>query len=652
MKKQLAIFLLTLAMGMGVYAQKDPVLMKVGDKKVTQSEFLQIYLKNNPNPKFDKASLDEYMVLFKKFQMKVAEAEALGYDTIPSLKKELEGYQKQLSLPYLTDSSVNEYLVKEAYERTKNEIRASHILIRLEPNAKPADTLAASNRIMDLRKQIVNGRDFAEAAKDKRGSEDPSVEMNGGDLGYFTAFQMVYPFEDAAFNTKVGDVSMPVRTRFGYHIIKVTDKRPSRGTIQAAHIMIAARKDASDEEKASAEKKIQEIYDLLKAGGDFEELAKKYSEDPNTANRGGVLPVFGTGAQTRMVVNFEDAAFGLKKDGDISEPVQTDYGFHLIKRLSWTPVKSYDELKKELQMKVNRDDRAKKTQDSFVAKLKKEYKFKDKSKGKLVPFSQTIDSAQFYKGQWSPTLKKGTTLFKLNGENYSTVHFAEYLQKNYRNVKIDENAEMVKEEYPKFVKETVLNLEESKLASKYPAYKALLQEYHDGILLYEIMTDKVWSAAVKDTTGLKEFYEKNAGNYRWKERYNAVVYECQNARVAEQVYELIQRDTINSKHVLEVMNAESELNVKVRTNKFEWQDTDFLQKQKLQLGANAPYSFDGKYLVVKVDEILTPENKSFSECKGTVTADYQNELERRWLEELAQKHPVVVYDEVLYSLGK
>jgi len=236
------------------FCQVDPVILEVGNNKITKSEFLQIYLKNNTEPKYDQVSLDNYMELYTKFRLKVAEAEDLGYDTVPKLKKELEGYRKQLSAPYLVDSAQNDLLVVEAYERSKTEIKASHILVRIKGNSLPEDTLKAYNKIMALRKRIIGGESFEKVASGKGGSEDPSVSQNKGDLGYFTAFQMVYPFEDAAYNTKVGEVSMPVRTRFGYHLINVKDTRPARGTIEVAHIMVASNPNASKEDIESAKK--------------------------------------------------------------------------------------------------------------------------------------------------------------------------------------------------------------------------------------------------------------------------------------------------------------------------------------------------------------------------------------------------------------
>lgn len=651
--KYLLVLFTALTFTLRVSAQNDPVLLEINGDKVTKSEFLQIYLKNNNDPKFDKASLDEYMVLFKKFKLKVAEAEALGYDTIPKLVKELAGYRKQLATPYLTDSAMNEYLVKEAYDRTVNEIRASHILLRLEPNSKPADTLAAYNRIMALRKRIVNGESFESVAQGKNGSEDPSVRMNGGDLGYFTAFQMVTPFEDAAFNTAIGDVSMPVRTKFGYHLIKVTDKRKSRGTIQAAHIMIAMNQNASSTEVESSRKKIDEIYDMLMRGEDFDELARKFSDDPSTASKGGLLPIFGTGTNTRMVPNFEEAAFAITKDGGYSQPVQTEYGFHIIKRISLSPVKGYEDMHRELQNRVSKDERSKKTQDSFVTKLKKQYNFQEKSPKTLNWFYENVDSMTFYKGQWTyDNLKKNKIMFTLDGKKYTQKDFAQYLNENHRMINIDATKNMVNKKFEDYKKESILNYEESKLSGKYPAYKALMQEYHDGILLYEIMTDKVWNMAMKDTTGLKNFFENNRANYMWKERFDAMVYECLNKDIADRVYNMIQNDTINSKHVLTAINKDSELNLKVRTNKYEHSEVDYMKGQNLKAGNNKPYEFEGKFYVIQVTRVLGPIEKELNEAKGAVISDYQSQLEKDWLEELAKKHPITVHEDVLYNLGK
>jgi len=651
MKKKL-LFVFGLLLTIGANAQQDPVVMEIDGKPVTKSEFLQIYLKNNSAPQYDKASLDEYMELFKKFKLKVAEAEVLGYDTIPKLKKELEGYKKQLAHPYLVDAAKNEELVKQAYDRTVNEIRASHILIKLDPNAAPADTLAAWDKIMGLKKRIEKGEDFASVAKGRNGSEDPSALSNGGDLGFFNAFQMVYPFEEAAYTTPMGTVSEPFRTRFGYHIVKVTDKRPARGTMRAAHIMVATSKSASEEDVKNAEKKINEIYAKLQAGAKFEDLVKDFSDDPSSNQKGGELPAFGSGTTTRMVPAFEDAAFGLKANGEYSKPIRTDYGFHIIKRVELTSVRSFDEMKKELQTKVNRDERSKKTQDSFVAKLKTEYKYVDNSKKSAKWFIKNLDTT-YYIGKWNADkLKSDKPLFTLDGKKFGQQAFATYLENNYRGVRKDDNTLVVKQQLKNWEKETILAYEESKLAGKYPEYKALVTEYHDGILLYEIMTDKVWNKAMKDTVGLKSFFEANRSKYMWGNRVDVVVYECSSQKIADQVSKMIANDTINSKHVIDVINKDSELNLRVRTNKFDVDQTPFLKDRNVTVGVNKSYEFEGKFYVLKVKEKLAPMNKELNEAKGTVTSDYQTYLEKTWLEELAKKHKIVINDAVLYSLGK
>jgi peptidyl-prolyl cis-trans isomerase SurA len=634
------------------FCQKDPVIMEINGEKVTKSEFLQIYLKNNNDPKYDKASLDDYLELFKKFKLKVAEAEELGYDTIPKLIKELEGYRKQLANPYLIDSASNNSLVLEAYERFKTEVRASHILLRLDPNAAPKDTLDTYNRILALKKRIEKGEDFASVAKMKNGSEDPSAVNNGGDLGYFTAFQMVYSFEEMAYTTPIGKISEPFRTRFGYHILQVTDKRPSRGTIKVAHIMVAAGKGIAQETIEAAEKKINELHEKLQKGEKWEELVTLHSDDANSVKKAGELPAFGSGTTQRMVPTFEAAAFSLKKDGDYSRPIKTDYGFHIIKRLELKDVQSFETVKKELQAKVNKDERSKKTQDSFVLKLKKSYNYTFSGNQNLKWFVQNIDST-YYLGKWNSTkLKTNNALFRLGGKSYKQKDFANYLQLNFKGLRREDPSKLIANQYRNFEKASILEFEESKLSYKYPEYKALVQEYHDGIILYEIMSDKVWNKAVKDTTGLKNYFDQNRSKYTWSDRIDATIYECLNKEIAETVIKMIKNDTINSKHVLDLVNKDTELNLKVKMNKFEINQVAYLKNRSFIIGVNPMFEFEGKYYAVKVSELLKPINKEFSESKGTVTSNYQNFLENSWMEELIKKYPIKIYSDVLYKIGE
>lgn len=646
MKKQI-VFLFALVVGFASFAQ-DPVLMQVGDRAVTRSEFLQIYLKNNANPKFDKESLDEYMELFKKFKLKVIEAESLGYDTLPKLRNELDGYRKQLATPYMIDSAKNKELVREGYERMKYEIHASHILIRVSEDASPADTLAAYNRILELRKRILKGEKFDVVARGQGGSEDESVRQNGGSLGYFSAFQMVYPFENAAYKTPVGEVSMPVRTRFGYHLVQVHDKRKARGVMSAAHIMLVVKPDADPQVQENARKRIHEIYNKLENGESWEDMVMKYTEDYGSKNTGGKITEFGTGRQ-RMVTEFEDAAFALKNDGDYSTPVQTAYGWHIIKRLSLTELGGFEELEKEIQQRVNRDERALSTQKSFVAKLKKEYKFEDNSKKQLKWFYK---NAKYENGKWViSNSRKNPDLFSFSSVEINRSDFSDYL-KSINNVPKNANMKsFISAKYNEFVDDQILAYEEAQLDTKYPAFKALMTEYNDGVLLYEIMNDKVWNKALRDTSGLRTFFNDNRQQFMWGDRIDADVFICDSREIATQVIGLIKQN-LTAKEVAEKANGKSALNVILRSQKLEINNTDYLRGRTFVMGANDVYEFNGKFYIVINKEFIPSSKKELEDTRGAVTAAYQQYLEQKWIEELMAKYKVVVNSDVLYNLGK
>ncbi len=626
----------------------NPIVLEINNKPITKSEFLKVYLKNNPNPKFDKVAIDEYLNLYKKFKFKVLEAQHLGYDTLPNLKTELAGYRKTLSLPYLTDKIENEKLITECYERLKKEIRASHILIKIDENAQPADTLEAYNRITQIKKKIEKGADFGAIAREY--SDDPSAQYNNGDLGYFTAFQMVFQFENAAFNTKIGEISNPIRTKFGFHIIKATDSRSAKGTMKAAHIMISANEKSTDEEKLNAENKIQEIYEKLKKGEKFEELAQNFSEDLSSSEKGGILPEFGTGTTTRMITEFETNAFSLEKDNDFSAPFKTDFGFHIVKRIQLTPLASFEKLKKEIQSKINRADRFHLSQNHFIEKLKKEYNYQVLSTKELKWFYKNIDT-NYYNGGWTGNgLTTNKELFKIDQKVFTQKEFSNYLAENYRQIRKTSIKQLVNDQFKNWVNFELLAFEKSQLEVKYPDFKTLMQEYHDGVLLYEIMTDLIWNKASLDTIGLNTYFEANKNKYMWKERINATIYECGSQKIADKVVKLLKNDTINSRHVLQIINDTSELNLSVKTNLYEKENTAFLKNTTLKKGVNLPYQHGLKIYVVKVDEIIPPSAKLLNETKGLVITDYQNYLEQTWLEELSKKYSFKVIEENIYNL--
>jgi peptidyl-prolyl cis-trans isomerase SurA len=343
----------TMLFGFGAFAQNTNTLMTVGSDKVGKQEFENVFKKNNSkmaaNP--DEKTLREYLDLYINFKLKVLEAKSFGMDTAASFKKELAGYRKQLAAPYLTDKEVTEQLINEAYDRSKKEIRASHILINCKEDASAKDTLAAYNKIMAIRKKILEKKeDFGKVAMES--SEDPSAKTNKGDLGFFSVFAMVYSFENACYKAKQGTVTMPFRTKYGYHIVKVVDSRPAQGEVKVAHIMLRATAKLSKEDSLRNQNKINEVYNLLTSGQKFEELAKQYSEDKGSAKNGGILPVFGTG---KMVPEFESEAFALKNVNDYSKPFTTSYGWHIVKLVERKSLPSFDAAKADIKAKISRD---------------------------------------------------------------------------------------------------------------------------------------------------------------------------------------------------------------------------------------------------------------------------------------------------------
>lgn len=639
---------ITLAVGSLAQDKKDPVLLTVAGDKIAKSEFEKIYHKNNSKENsLDKRSLQDYLDLYINYKLKVKEAEALKLDTGKAFKDELAGYRKQLAQPYLSDKEVSEKLVREAYDRMKKDVRAAHILIRVAADAAPKDTQEAYNKALKIRESIVKeGKNFGVVAQES--SEDPSAKENKGDLGYFTSMQMVYPFETAAFTSKPGEISMPVRTRFGYHIIKVIDVRPAQGEIHVEHIMVKAPVGMTKEDSIKSKEKIDEIYQKIKKGENFEDLARQFSDDVSSGKSGGGLPWFGTG---RMVSEFEQAAFALKINGDVSEPIRTPYGWHIIKRLEKKELGSFESLQTELKNKIGKDSRSEISRNSLIKRIKKEYGFKESEKAREEVFSK-LDTS-FFEGKWDVAKAKDLKkmVCKLGNKEYTQQDLAKFLAER-QSKRAKANIKVVTAPlYEEFVNENCIAYEESKLDEKYPEFHSLMQEYKDGILLFELTDRKVWSKAVKDTTGLKGFYEKNKTHYMWPDRLEATVYSCANMDIANQVRELMQKGVKNDS-ILRVVNKTSQLNLSIKEGKFSLGDNDIIDSIQWKKGLTVNMRKKNTIVFVDVKNKLAPEPKTLDEAKGLVTAEYQAALEKDWIAELRKKYEVVVYNEVLKNVAQ
>ena len=380
LKKQLLLIVLLYTVMLNAQ-EKEEVLFRIDNEKVYSSEFIRVFQKNKDIVvDYEKKDFDDYFDLFINFKIKLKQAYELKLDTISSYQAELAKYREILITPYLQDSSATEFLIKEAYDRTVTEVDVSHILIRVNTDANPKDTLIAYNKIVEAREKILNGKSFEEIAKQY--SEDPSVQNNAGNLGYFSAFSMVYPFENAAFNTDIGGISNPFRTQFGYHIVEVNDRRTSLGEVQVAHIMVKNNPNDS----AFAKTKIFDIYNKLKQGDDFAQIAKEHSDDRNSAIKGGVLPQFGTG---RMLAPFDEIAFGFENEGDFSEPFKSEYGWHILKLLKKIQVGSFEDQYSQLKERIEKGNRSKYVKKALAENLEANYEISE-NKNLLESFYESI----------------------------------------------------------------------------------------------------------------------------------------------------------------------------------------------------------------------------------------------------------------------
>jgi peptidyl-prolyl cis-trans isomerase SurA len=649
-KKFLVIMFFSSVVFSGLFSQESPVLLSLGDEEVTLDEFERIYRKNNSETSMNRQTPEEYLDLFINFKLKVMEAEALGMDTTRKFIDELEGYRKQLARPYMTDNETREEMMKEAYERAQFDINASHILIKLPQDPSAEDTLAAYERIMEIRERIIAGEPFDVVARAT--SDDASAQRNGGNLNYFTVFSMVYPFENVAYHTPVGEVSMPFRSDYGYHILKVNDRRPARGQIKVAHIFIRTTENMSDEQKVEAYEKAQMVYDSLQLGADFGHMARTYSEEPNSARSGGEIPYFGTG---RMIPEFEDACFAIEENGDISEPVKSVIGWHIIKLIDKKGIGTYAEMKPELQEKINRGGRSEVATEKYLSKLKEEYGYSEHPAA-LGPVHEKADTT-LLSGDWvaGNLLSDQELLLQIGTKMVDAGEFAAYVESKQTTVRSVSPQALVDELFKQFSRETILQYEESKLPEKFPEFRYIYEEYHDGILLFDIMDQRVWSKAVTDTAGLEAFHREHREDYMWPQRVEAFQVSFTDGADAEQLRKA-------SKRILKGKWDENELNERFCTRdtvpcitlshllvvEGENERVDALNRIE---GPGPLFEEENGHGFIIIKGVRNPEPKELDEARGQITSDYQNYLESEWISELKQKYPLEVNRELLSRIN-
>lgn len=639
-------------------AQNDKVLLSVADEDITVEDFMYVYNKNNTqgDEKTDRKSVEEYLDLYINFKLKVKEAEELGLDTVSAFIKELAGYREQLAEPYFVNEDIIDELMAEAYERKKTDLRASHILIRVGPAAMPQDTLAAYNKVMEAKKRVDGGEDFAKVASLM--SDDPSardrvsprnnktIPGNGGDLGYFTVFDMVYPFETGAYNTDLGKVSDPVRSDFGYHIIKVTDRIPGQGSMEVAHLFLQMPENATQQDSIYLQEKADSLYQRIMDGESFEDLVTKYSDDKGSASKGGMLPKFNV---NRMVPEFIQVISTMSDSGDIAKPVLTSYGWHIIKLYSKSGIGTFEEEEPEMEKRMKKDKRAQKSRDVIISDIKKEYNYTVNEEG-LNGMYELVDSA-IYQGKWivPENITLNLIVFTLGDRTYSQQEFATFIEGNQNIGKEENKNEFINKKFKEFSDEECRAYEDSKLEEKHPEFKAIVKEYRDGILLFELTNEKIWTFATRDTVGLENYYELHKNEFMWETRLDASIYSFNDTAYVNSTRNLVSTG-LSDEDVLAQVNQDSLDIVRIEHKKFQKKDNDLIDSIKWKKGISDDKSYKGKTVFVVVHGKVPAEPKTFDESRGLITAGYQEYLEQEWIKELREKYTFFVYEDVLAEI--
>ncbi len=671
MKKVFVLFaLFVLSLNFNLFAQSDDnVILEIAGEKISKSEFLKMYNKNNYTPsKIDKEDLDAYLELFINYRLKLLQAKELGLDTVPSYLEEVDKYRQQLIVPYLNDAQVTQSLIEEAYERTKLFVRASHILISLPENANPTDTLNAYKKAMSIREKAMKGEDFNELAKQY--SDDPSAKDkkeqnykgNGGDLGYFTSMVMIYPFENACYSMEVGEISNPIKTRFGYHIIKLTDKIPAFcSSVDLSHIWIAHINRSEQE----SERIINEVYEKLQKGDvSFDSIVRVYSDDKSTASTGGVLK--------NQKVNTIPADYVLQlsklKVGEISAPFQTPFGWHIIKPINYKEVASFEQQKSAIENRISKDERSFKSLESFATKSQQEYGFVEDKE--LLKEIEKIVTDSVFTATWKipADFTNDSEIFRIGDFSFTVNDLAKEIEEHQRVQPAEYLPSYVEKVYNTIVLEQVVNYADSKLEEKYPEIKSDLQEFSDGVLIFSITDKMVWNKSLIDTLGLQTYFAENHSKYYWEKRASVTLWsfdvEKEDTKKIESILKKAVRKGWTNEETKEKIAKKLKIKDQVDINKkivYKWNkyekgdnkmvDSLFWSDTSQGEGTLRLYETKNKKVTFLIlNSWVEPESKQLDECKGLVTSDYQSFLEKEWIKELRAKYHYKIDQQVYDSI--
>lgn len=619
-------------------------LLTIDGKNYEAGTFIKFYLKNIDIVQDKKQKdINNYLELYIDYRLKLLQAYELELDKKDSYIKDIQSTRSNLAQPYLTDNNATESLTREAYERSKQLINASHILIKLSSNAVPADTLKAWNKIQNIYKELQAGAAFGVLARTK--SEGPSAG-NDGMVGWFTSFSMVYEFETAAYQTPVGNYSKPFRTDFGYHIVYINDKKPNPGEVTVAHIMTIDKKGVSEN---TAQTRIKELYQQLQDGVAFEELAKEFSDDANSANRGGKLNKFGIGG---IDETFAAAALEIENVGSYTQPIQTKYGWHIIKLLDKHPMKTYEEQEKELQEKIKKSPRSRIISDAFINKIKQQYQINENLKLAKEIYPLVNDSLLMAGNFVFDKTQKATNskLFNIQETTYTLTDFLNYVEQNQSkgNAAFTTKKQLLDHLYKNFISQKVLSYYEDNLERDNEDFRFLYNEFKEGFLVFDLIETKIWNKADNDTTGQQQYYNAHKENYMWQRRLDLDLTQSTTEQVAQQVRKMLQ-EQMSIDAIKEKLNTDNKTKVIITSQVVE-ESYDKLPKGfQVKLGVSNVYRDKGDnfYKVINLKEIIEPSLKSLEESRGRVINDYKQELEKEWINSLREGRDIKINKKTL-----
>ena len=612
----------------------EKTLFKIDGEPYKVDSFINSYTKNLDHTTSKSGEgLEDYLELYINFHLKLKSAYQQKLDTLPSFQNEFQSYYKQIADNYISNGEVTESMVSEAYDRIKTEVKASHVLLNL---SNDEDTLEVYNKALMIKEKAEKGENFEALAKTY--SQDPSVKQNAGDMGWFNSFKMVYEFEDAVYQLDIGEISEPVKSEFGYHIIKKTGERPSKGKLSTAHIILM-----NGDSLQQPPEQIQKIYEKLNKGENFHDLAKQYSQDKNSAESGGYLTPFSLGDINSKV--FENEVFKLDNEGDYTKPFQTKFGWHIVKLIKVEPIKDYKEIKDDLKRKIKTSSRSKLLISKIKDDLKKRYTLKINPQAKSY-FINALDST-YQKGEWEFEPEDGffkDYVLKVENQSVNYETFGEYLKKQYRSLsQLQDFQSIVDKAIDELSYSQLLTFHKANLPKIDNEFKKKIDEYKQGILIFDFMKANVWDAVSKDSLSQQAYYEAHKKEFKKGLQIKGQLYTSKSKTELEKLRSQLKNQTLSDSLVIPENVISEEVFLSKKTSKLP-------KKFKLKVGISSIYKHLDQFLLMKVDAIEPSRIMRFNEVKGKVISQLQDQKEEKITSVLRSEYPVEINKNVLRTL--